>query len=376
MVMPLSPTRSGQAPSRIVALDALRAVAVLLVVGHHTAFRFRPDMADPVAAVFRNTGWIGVDVFFAISGFMITAILVRDADDIGGFFRRRFFRIVPIFTVAVGVFVVASLVTGTQADILGRIWSPALFLNGWTIPFFGAENVPFKITWSLSVEETAYILMGLACFAAKRHLRIMLVAMLVVALVTRWVVVATGAFDLVDLYFFVPARLDAIAVGGFVALGYLHRVVIARSSAWLFAIAVVALILLFQHVDIDAPFMPVVGYAMFGFATAGLVGALANRADCSKHQSDIVPGFFYGWLINLGQLSYFVYLFHMFVIEALGLVFRALPVGPIGFWPGFVLAVLITHALAMLSWRYFEHPLIRYGRTGRRVVQKPKEERS
>ncbi len=217
---PLDDIFSGK--HRYAALDVMRAIAVFLVIGHHAAWRFPPSSDDPVGQILKYSGWIGVDIFFVISGFMITGILIRDSGrgDIRGFFVRRFYRIVPLALLAVGVFACLSIVTGSEVEKLRYLWSPALLLNGWVIPFLGHEAVPFTITWSLSVEETAYILLAVSCILAPRGLSRMLVTFLIVAITVRVAVIITGVFDLYDLYFFVPARLDSIALGGFGALGY------------------------------------------------------------------------------------------------------------------------------------------------------------
>lgn len=345
---------------RLVSLDMLRALAVTLVLGHHTAFRFRPDDGDVFAEVFKNTGWIGVDIFFVISGFMITKVLMRDRGDITGFFRRRFFRIVPIFAVAILVFVVASFATGMNADVIHRVWSPALLLNGWTIPYFGYDGVPYTIAWSLSVEETAYVLMGLASLAGLAGLRWMILAMFAVGPVTRILAMQTGSIDLFDLYFFVPARLDAIAFGGLAALGVFDRLAARRWMVWISGAGVLGLILSFQVVRIDEPFMPLVGYSIFSLVMAIFVASMvAAETRNSRRLGGTLPE---RWAVSFGQVSYFVYLFHLFVIEAI-LLFSRGATGPVlGFWAAFLLAIATVHLAAMVSWRYFEYPLIRYGR--------------
>lgn len=349
-------------PQRLVSLDMLRALAVTLVIGHHTAFRFIPPDWDVLAGVFKHIGWIGVDIFFVISGFMITRVLMRDHGDTMGFFRRRFFRIVPIFAVAVIVFVIASLVTGVNAELLHRIWSPALLLNGWTIPFFGYDAVPYTIVWSLSVEETAYILMGLASVTGLVGLKWMILAMFAVGPITRSLVVQTGYMDLFDLYFFVPARLDAIAFGAIAALGVFSRLANRSEVVWISGVGVIGLILIFQSIPIDEPFMPLIGYSLFSLVMAIFVAAVVLAEQRSK--SSLGRSLPEQWAISFGQLSYFVYLFHLFVIEFILIINRAFLNPIIGFWPAFLLAIALVHIAAVASWKYFEYPLIQFGRRG------------
>lgn len=270
---------------RLLALDALRALAILLVIGHHAAYRFPGSKDDIVAAFLRSVGWIGVDVFFALSGFLIVRILIRDAaaHDLSGFVRRRFYRIVPIFVVALAVFVAAALLTGQERDLLPRMWMPALFLNGWMIPFFGVDSVPYIVAWSLSVEEFAYVVLGICAIWARPGLWRGVVAFLVVAIVLRWLVVLAGWFDSQYLYFFVPARLDAIAFGGLGALGVYDRFVRHRHCAWVAGLSTIGLMIGFQwSAGIGGWFLPTLGYALFGLSCAVWVACLAQPG---KHHS-------------------------------------------------------------------------------------------
>lgn len=343
---------------RIEELDLLRAFAVLLVLGHHAAFRFRPLPEDMIAAVFLRSGWIGVDIFFVISGFMITRILLQSDYDISSFFRRRVFRIVPIFAVAVGTFAVLSLVTGANADTLHRLWSPALFLNGWTIPVYGYAGVPYTITWSLSVEEFAYIVLGLAAMRGAAGVRQALAVFLVVAPLTRAAAVATGWIDPFDLYFFVLARLDSIALGGLAATGLFDALVRRRGATLAAGLGMLSLIWAFQFINIRHPLMPLAGYLVFAVATASFVAAVAlPRSDRIQVSNAGPPKRIRALAVEFGQMSYFIYLFHMFVLEILRVVAAGL-----GFWTAMTLASLLTFLAARLSWRWFEAPLIAQGR--------------
>lgn len=361
-MMPGSRAESKPDQSRIESLDLLRALAVLLVLGHHAAQRFRPASEDVFGGVFLRSGWIGVDIFFVISGFMITRILLQANGDIGAFFRRRAFRIVPIFAVAVATFGVLSLVTGSNSDILHRLWSPALFLNGWTIPVYGYEGVPYTITWSLSVEEFAYIILGLSALRGATGLKQALAAFLVIAPLTRVAAVGTGWIDSFDLYFFVLARLDSIALGGLAASGAFDTLIQRRGARLAAGLGMAALIFAFQFVNIRNPVMPLVGYLVFALVTAVFVAGLSHPASEASADSNAGPiahviARTRALAVEFGQLSYFIYLFHMFALECLRLVAPWL-----WFWPAVALAALMTFVAARVSWRWFEAPLIARGR--------------
>lgn len=352
------------ANGRILGLDRLRALAVFLVLGHHAAFRFPPAPDDFLAQVFRQAGWMGVDIFFVISGYMITRVLLRDLErqDVKGFFIRRAFRILPLLLAAVGLFVVVAVITGREAEKLTMMWSPALLLNGWTIPFIGYGKVPNTITWSLSVEETAYALLGMASVAGLGGIRRMLVALLLLAVGVRLLVLATGVLDLADLYYFVPARLDGIALGGLAALGAFDGLARHRHMLWLFTCLTLGLIWYYQYTEVSSWFMALVGYQLFALACTGWVAGLVRAPSPPGRSGSTLVNRAGELVAGFGQVSYFVYLFHMFVLEGLRVLVVTHLLPPLTFWQAVLATVVLTYVAASFSWRQFEEPLIQKGR--------------
>ena len=205
--------------ARNIPLDALRGVAILLVIVHHTWWRF-PDARGMVVSDFAAAiGWAGVDLFFGISGFLITVILMQSTHRgaIRAFFIKRFFRIVPIYVVALLAFAVVSVSTGNDLAVLHRLWINALLLTAWFIPYLGENGVPYTITWSVSVEEFAYLLFGALAAMGPRLLVNALPWVLVAALLVRIEAVFVQELAPISLYYFAPGRIDAIAAGGILA---------------------------------------------------------------------------------------------------------------------------------------------------------------
>lgn len=342
---------------RQVPLDALRGIAIALVIVHHVWWRFPAAQDDTLARFAAGIGWAGVDLFFGISGYLITTILIkaRGPGALRVFFVKRFFRIIPVYLVALGVFVVVSLMTGSDREVLGRIWVNLFLLTAWFIPFVGDNGVPFTITWSVSVEEFAYLLFGAMAAIGVRVLTASLWWVIVGALLLRIASIVCFAFEPIALYYFAPGRIDAIAMGGLMAAlppSIRDRLLYPSWVPWLVWLAVVALC---SQMRRESPFVATLGYTLISFASAWVVLCVVNTRD-STHWPVT------RWLAALGLVSYFVYLFHGFVIGALSMALPLQFASAAGIWGLTVLVVLLTYGAARVSWRYLEYPLILRGR--------------
>lgn len=347
----------GKHGARLVTLDALRGIAIALVVMHHVWWRFPSIHDDPVARFVAGIGWAGVDLFFGISGYLITTILLQASgrDGLRSFFIKRFFRIIPIYLVALAVFVVASLLTGNDREVLGRIWVNVFLLTAWCIPFVGENGVPFTITWSVSVEEFAYLFFGAMAAMGARFLTGSLRWVLFGALLIRIVSIVCFAFEPITLYYFAPGRIDAIAMGGVMATlphAMRQRLMVAPWVPWGVWLVLVSLC---SHLQRENPLVATLGYTGIAFASAWLVLCVVNGASATHWRIT-------RWLASLGLVSYFVYLFHGFVIAGLSKALSAAAVSVAGIWGLSLSTVLLTYVLARMSWKCLEYPMILRGR--------------
>lgn len=335
--------------NRSALLDCIRAIAITLVLVFHVATRYPPDSLDPVAHFFWVYGFLGVDMFFPLSGFLITRFLLRDGrvSVVGpAFFLRRIFRIMPLYYLAIAVYVVASLVTGVDRDILGNIWVPLTFLTGWVIFFNGPEMVPYQITWSLSVEEFAYVLFGGVAWVMRRHFKTFVLLCCFFPMLLRIWLYMQGAED---IYFLPIARLDAIAYGGLTAILLHHQ---ARALSWLVGgLLVISLFTL----TTDA-----VSQALFLTQVALVVCCVIVIFE--THLKEVKMS----WLRPValfGFYSYFTYLFHFFNIYLIFEVAKRLGLETPSLWVVVGLTMILTYVQAVLSYRYFEGPMMAYGRS-------------
>ena len=336
--------------NRAMLLDCIRGVAIIGVVVFHVAKRYEVGDLDYIAMLFRRFGLLGVDVFFPLSGFLITHFLLRaqTGRDIGVFFMRRFFRIVPLYMAAVTIYLLASLYLHHEPELISRIWIPYTFLTGWFVFFQGEATVPYTITWSLSVEEFAYILFGLTTLLFRKHLVTFMIAISIFAFTLRLYVLLNGYEG---VYNFPPARLDSIAMGGLLAA------VINRGHRFLPFVLAVSCAVVF----VVALNLPILWETLkFTFITLGTLALIASAQMYFKDFSTPMLG----WLSSIGFYSYFTYLFHFFTIHGLVMLDeKIMPGSTTPFWIMAAFALLITHAMALFSFRVFEGPILRFGRT-------------
>lgn len=334
-------------------LDCLRGCAITLVIIHHVGYHFPNLISEAAARFLVRIGWSGVDVFFAISGYLITKILMSSHGDtdIKRFFIKRVFRIVPLCFAAVGFYFILGFITGEKN--ISMLWLSALFLTGWVIPFFDVDAIPYTITWSLSVEESAYIFFGLVAALGHAKFTTILIGLIVMSLVLRWVLVDTHSFQVQEVYYFPLTRIDSIAFGGLVALNYIksNRGALFGLLTFIF---VVVLYLWLSHAGQYDRNVAIFGYTALAFSSALVV----SYAITVENNSNILIRI----LTHIGRRSYFIYLFHVFVVGAIGLsIFSELRTA-LGFWAVVGGVLVITMAMAEVSWRYFEYPLIQFGR--------------
>ena len=214
---------------RVLYLDVLRAVAILLVLGAHT-----PDTPPATAwgGAFLDTwqrcGWAGVDLFFALSGYLIVGLLLAERHrtgtiDVRAFAWRRVFKIYPPYILFLGAAVTWALYSGTTPGFsatLAAFWPTAAHLQNY-IPVPAAPHL-----WSLAMEEHCYALMlGLVLFASRRAdplrsrtIPFVLLTLFAASWLGRWAYVAWGYAGTGPIGFaYTHNRLDAVLAGSLVA---------------------------------------------------------------------------------------------------------------------------------------------------------------
>jgi peptidoglycan/LPS O-acetylase OafA/YrhL len=308
---------------RIPSLDGLRAVAILLVLLCH--WHFPHGGSSAVEKARGQAGDLGVQLFFVISGFLITTLMLREVRrtgrlDLRHFYLRRFLRIVPVYLAYLAV--LALLQAAGPARLTGRHW---LGLATYTVNFLGAPPDTFHV-WSLCVEEHFYLLwpLLLAAFPVARCRRLALYG-LVGAFALRWLaLLLLRDPGFINRWTF--TRLDDIAAGCLLAFLVHDPVWRGRLDRLVHSARGLALVLLVP-VAAHAVSSSLVGPRLSSPALEALLVSL--RSDVSAAAFAVFlwaavtrPGSWGGRLLNyravvvIGVLSYSLYLWHpLFVVS-------------------------------------------------------------
>jgi peptidoglycan/LPS O-acetylase OafA/YrhL len=364
--------RTGRLPT----LDGLRGIAILLVLVLHFTMYGGPAPAAGLDLLVHRVavaGWIGVDLFFVLSGFLITGILY-DAKGEEGYFRtfylRRLLRIAPLYYGALAVFLVLlpALWPGHEglAWLRGEsFWYWTYLLNfriaaeGW--PDFGALGH----FWSLAVEEQFYLFWPVAVFLLRRRpLMALCAACMALAVATRLALHLAG--NPPAAFVLAPARLDALAAGAFLALlvrspgGLSAAVRWAKPAAVGGGFGLLALFLWKRGLPSEDPAVSVAGQALLAlFFAAVLALALAARPESRSGRWLAAPV-----LVFFGRYSYGLYVIHhpLLFLKPEGLSFGLFPTVLGSRLPGWLLfvaaGIAVSVALSLLSWHLLEKPFL------------------
>ena len=339
--------RRAATSSRNINLDALRGIAILLVLGRHLQY----------FPLWTKAGWAGVDLFFVLSGFLISGLLfqewkVRGAIDFKPFYIRRAFKIYPAFYLLLLITVLVDLARPgipSHPVTWKAMLAEAFFVQNYFPGIWGQ-------TWSLAVEEHFYIALPIVLWLLYRRRRahadpfralpsiFMAVATIeiVLRIATTWHLTTAAT----ELRYMAPShlRIDALLFG--VLLSYYRHFQpekfdeLRRGIASLFVIALAAILL--AIVPLNNPIMHTVGFTLVYFAF-GLL--LVRTIDARPHK---YAALLTAPLAKVGYYSYSIYLWH-------GWVCRLLPHSTLIGLLGCILAAVL---LGALMGKVIEYPAL------------------
>lgn len=332
------------------ALDGLRCVAILPVIWHHATPR-------PLGGI-AGKGAVGVDLFFALSGFLITTLLLREkrargSVRLGAFYARRSLRIFPLYYLVLLGYVAHALSMPSTSAMVQHFWRSlpyhATYTANWLVDYAAPHDVMFAFSWSLCVEEQFYCFWPLlVALAPQRALPALAMACaLGIDLLAEQGALA-GILPEGSLRLrIVTSFASPIGLGSLLALLLDSARGFELARRGLGSRAAAPSLLLANLLLLSLPVTP---YWMLSACLAALVGAVVIRPDHGLT-----------WLLDrpalrwVGALSYAAYLLH---VTALGLVRRAMPSWHEEAWLIFAAGLPLTLLLAWGAHVAVERPLL------------------
>jgi len=366
------------AQAHLPELDGIRGLAILGVLCSHGA---------GLSGIFYDTGiasrlfkycmvplWGGVDLFFALSGFLITGILLGTKSSrnyFSSFYARRMLRIFPIYYLVLTMTLIFAAYSASVARELPPTasWKLAyfLYLQNWP-PFWNGQKVMggvWGVYWSLAVEEQFYFIWPLLVYllSPKSVMRVC-IGGFACALPLRFVMSAYFFGDNFGLAQITSSRMDGLLLGSACAI-YMHQqkrpVPVKYILASIFVGASVILFIgIFHHTELVSTSKWILTIGITGFAL--LSGAMVALSQ--HHIAPIQKILALSWLRSLGKYSYGIYVYHLFVFISLSRVISRHPRFFVGLnFPMrlllLILEIGIVFLIAKVSYDYFESRFLR-----------------
>ncbi len=291
------------------ALDGLRGIAILLVVFFHN-FGFID---------YFYFGWLGVDLFFVLSGFLITEILLKSLGNPGflsNFFIRRMLRIFPLYYLFLIIFLLVlpsvSSLKESMNYYANNQWWFWLYIQNWLYVINPPESNNLLLhLWSLAVEEQFYIIWPFVILLIrnKKWLLGLVIALLIAVMLTRSLLWVTNTEGLQYFNLYIFTRIDGICIGCALALIRNLNPNFVRNYTAIIVSFIAALNFAFFFLnrmnDFSFPYFPFIGYTTFAILFAILVD------ECIVNKSGFLSRIFQNPILRFfGKISYGFYIIH------------------------------------------------------------------
>jgi peptidoglycan/LPS O-acetylase OafA/YrhL len=376
-------SRSGEAQSekRFYApeLDFLRFGAFFAVFVFHALHTGRQYVEfsyrlNKVIAAAIGAGAFGVDLFFVLSAYLITELLLREKQITGdvkvpAFYLRRILRIWPLYFFFLGIAALLPLFTSSQRFGWKYLAGYCLLSGNWMTVLLGVPLSVANPLWSVSMEEQFYL-----CWAplvrrlSTKGITVTAAILLITSSLTRSLQYVFVHPLNQSVWFNTFARLDPIALGILLAvLLRVKRISVSRSQrVLLFFISSIGLLFVSAYCNLSGnsesfSVLGLIGYPIVALSCLGILFAtLGIRFRRGRN-----PG-----LIYLGKISYGLYIYHLLALWLIGSLFQHLP-GPPNLRFGFTAALCLTIVLAAVSYHVLELPFLRFKKRFTYVQSRP-----
>lgn len=332
-------------------IDGLRAFAIIPVVFYHAGISFI------------SGGFVGVDVFFVISGYLITTILIEDFENnrfsILTFYERRARRLLPALILMLLLVSIVSwliLLPDDMREVYQQIVSNSFFLSNihytLTWDYFESWKLPPVLlnTWSLAVEEQFYLFMPVILLLLQHKAKSIVLTFSILALISILFMVWMASVSVKANYYLLPSRFWELSAGVLIAYFIKFKPDLIMSlrdntSAWIHIMMFFTLLTTFFTFTEQTPYP-----SLWTLVPVTLTAFMLLLADTRSPISAILTN---KYLIYIGKISYPLYLIHFPVI-----IFLRTTLEPLfQQWQVTVLSLVLTIFLSALTYHYVEQPI-------------------
>ena len=368
-------------PARYIPqLDGLRGIAIIMVVCYH----YFPD------SLVCNFGWSGVDLFFVLSGFLITSRLLPFLDDkklLSKFYRNRFLRIVPLYFAFLVLFFscwflfVSKTTLAAYPFYTNHWWQFFVFFQNWAFIYdFPPAAIHLNHLWSLATEEQFYLLFPLFILLVKDKKKLLITGSLLVALIVicRCLYFKFYIFnnEYEKIYWNTFFRMDSFMAGFILYLLYEKKAVTikqvknTRYLLWIVLLILITVIIINKTPNKSALFFTTAGYTIIAIVYACFLYLTLER------KNKLINAITLNNLMRFtGKISYGIYIFHwpvyLFGFTLLNYVFNKLHFSTEGVSFRLINAcccIPITFFISHLSFKYYESYFLKWKvRSGRQL---------
>lgn len=351
----------------IAGLDGLRAIAVVLVMLRHYTSPFDQIFADAPLACriyqqIADLGWLGVDIFFVISGFLIAKILMKHPVTSWRSYRqfviRRVKRLIPAYVACLLIFTAIAMVFVPGSKVLNNaisLWTMTSNIQSAFIHRTALMDGYFNLVhfWSLAVEWHFYLILPLLLWRYKSFTATA-IAIIAIALISRGLLQSLHASDNA-FYAFTLCRMDALALGCLLAVTHKKVNAIQSRIITLLGICLFALIiLLISQASLPykkLPWMQLYGYTLIGLSIAMMLMGIVNASprNLVVRLLECKP------LTTVGRASYSLYIWHLVFFPFIAnMAVMHVGFSKSAFMIAFLTASLLASICAYLSFQYIE----------------------
>lgn len=349
---------------RIRSIDFLRGLAVILVICRHIIF-------EPF---FIGIGWVGVDLFFVLSGFLVSNLLFKEYETTGNvkpirFLIRRGLKIYPLYYLMISLlFGILVYREPTYYSVYAaNLPNELMFLQNYRY-----DKVLIGHTWSIAVEEHFYLALTILLFLFaqfkliknKVFFNILSAAIFLLCLNMRYNIVHVKGAEMSFGDYLIPThlRMDTLWVGVFLAYHYNFSkekfIQIFRKGGWLGLGLIAPLVA--SNYGLEKPFLATLGLSIIALSFGGTLAALIAHEDSEALLKRLFGTKFVDIIAKIGTFSYAIYLFHMMIIWYIE-PFKSS--GPHNTWASranFLIVFGVTCLVGLLATKYIEQPILRW----------------